>query len=475
MTTGGRSARRIPVFVASLAAALGARAGACGDEQMHKPVDLTPGAIREMTIEPRSAVLTAWLGNGVAVHHRSMGFLRNTAFVSITVEGGLIEETEKTRGLSRAAGAAFRRGAAASAAMSNDEFQKVLASHGLSYDADVQRDALLITLSGPVSGIEPGLRAVSSLLAEPRVVEQAFDAWRRSEVESLEARATQPRWALFRAVTDEIFAKDEPRGRPTQAGEVAAMQRERVERWAQEWMSRASIESSVVGDMPRPAALGAMVRTLGTLPARQAPSPERLAPLRKITRMEAPIDRTVEVAMSPAQSLVFLGCYSPGRVDDESTTRLWLASRVLRNRLRTLASEDGPIYYVSVDNASAQTFDGLGLFQGAASVRPGIEEKAARLLREAFDALAEDGPTAQELERAKEEERDELAEEEREPSTWAKMTSDLLLRGRSPTWILDRSVRIGNATADEVRDAFREIWSWDRRIRVVVKPDLPAR
>ena len=68
----------------------------------------TPGKVVETATDADLGVTSAWLGNGVRVHHRFMDYKLDTVLVSISLAGGDIEETEKNIGVTEVASLAIQ-------------------------------------------------------------------------------------------------------------------------------------------------------------------------------------------------------------------------------------------------------------------------------------------------------------------------------------------------------------------------------
>ncbi|MGD2109368.1 MAG: hypothetical protein PVI86_08240, partial [Phycisphaerae bacterium] len=63
----------------------------------------TPGKTVERTADKALEITSAWLSNGVRVHHRFMDYKEDTVMLSIALAGGKIEETEANAGVTTVA------------------------------------------------------------------------------------------------------------------------------------------------------------------------------------------------------------------------------------------------------------------------------------------------------------------------------------------------------------------------------------
>src|SRR5690606_35985933 len=198
--------RRGRGLMRALAAAAAVLVAACLGVAAQPPAAGTDRAtgIVEMTVSRESGVVSAWLGNGVRLHHREMAAARAgphgararpaepRVVITVVVAGGELHESEPTRGLSAAAAVAWQ--SPATRTMDGEAMSAHLRERRIRVSGDAMGDALVLRVEAPAAGLGPALRVAASLLTEPLVDPAALAAWAAAHAEKIGKRPMEPRW-----------------------------------------------------------------------------------------------------------------------------------------------------------------------------------------------------------------------------------------------------------------------------------------
>ncbi|TVQ31971.1 MAG: insulinase family protein [Phycisphaeraceae bacterium] len=429
----------------------------------------SPGRVAEMTIHPESEVFSAWLDNGVRVHHRFMDYRENQATIRITLGAGSIEETAATRGLTRVAGLAFSRPATSSLTSTN--IRDLLTGVNVSVGGSTGVDTVSLTVSGAPEDLEPGMQVAHLLLTAPRIEEAAFAQWKQQQIQSIEARQRQPMQYISEVIPDVLYPKDDPRWRPLTTDEVRSLSLSDAQGWLDVMIARAPIEVAVVGHIEREEAINLVRRYVGSLPSRARISKETLYDLREISRPEPPLTREVEIETQTPQAMVVVGFFGSDADDLRDTRLMRMASQIMSTRMiKRIREEEGLVYSIGAFHQPGVTIPGFGLFMSAAPTEPGQASQLADVIEEMFAEFAEEGPTETEIAVAQGQIANDLDETMKEPGFWSGQLSDMSYRGRDLNDLVAAPTAYDRFTASDVHQAFRKYHGGHAIMRIIVRP-----
>jgi zinc protease len=428
------------------------------------------GRIVERGEHARSGVTSAWLDNGVRVHHRFVDQRRHEARVRITLAGGEIEETAATRGITRAAALAWQR--PATAALSSTQVRDLMTGRRVRVSGHADADALTLVVAGDPAELEHGLQLAYRLLTEPVVETATLAQWQEAEVQAIAGRRTRPAGVLGEALADAIYPPAELRTRPLTAAQVRAITREAAQAWLDRLLASAPIEVSVVGDIERERALELVTRYLSALAARPRIGSDTLAALRAIERPVGPLTGTRSVSTATSQAFVLDGFFGADVTNVRDTRLLALAARVLSTRMNRIVREERQLVYsIHAVSRPAAEYPGYGLFVAQAPTDPGKTTALADTLEELFTVFAAEGPSAEEIRVARAQIDNALAEALAGPDFWSERLASLDYRGSRLDDIMEARERYAAMTAAEVREAFARYYTPGARVRIIVTPE----
>ena len=450
------------------------------DVKPDKPADVAPatallasapkaGTVVETTSHAATSVTSMWLDNGVRVHHRQMDQRKNEASITITLAGGIIQETAADRGITEAALRAWER--PATSRLSSTEIRDLMTGAKVRVRGGLSGDTISLTVAGDVSDLERGMQLAYLLLTDPIIEPAAFEQWKEAEGQRIEDRKRQPMQVLIDTTTAALFPAGDPRPRVLTAAQLAALTRPAAQAWLKRLITGAPIEVAVVGDVDRATATRLVTQYVGALPARPRISDKTLWDLRKLTRPTGPFQAADTVAALTPQGAVLAGFFGADLHNLHDTRLLNLAARVLSTRmLKTLREEKGLVYSIRASSEPAVVFPGFGRFLAVAPTDPDKAPALAAAIEQMYADFAKDGPTDAELTVAKKQTETLLDEILKTPDYWAAHLATLEYRGISIDDVLAGPAQYASFTARQVQDAFVRYDQPPSRFRFIVTP-----
>ncbi len=459
----------------------------------HAPM---PGRVEELSIDGASGVLSAWLGNGVRVHHRAMEGHGDRVFVTVTLAGGVESETPSTRGLTQSLAALWQRPAARS--RTSAELGVLLSDADVRVRGGVGDRRVVLAVSASAAELERAFEALHLLLSEPLIEAAPFERWRSAAAEAAGVRTVQPAGRAYEMFLDALAAPGDRRMLPLSLDEAAVARQEAAQAWIDQMVAQAPMEVAVVGAVEMERALELSARYLGSLASRGRPgsegasaAPARPAAMEAVLRSaKGPgvVGRRVvpqRVSVGPAQvrlrsviptpnveqAVVIVGFRGAARADSEEGWSLALAADVLTSRLQAeLRDERRLASGIAAVSLASGACDGCGRFWATAVCDPARAEEVSAAIDAAFDALATDGPSEREMAAARARVAGRLEQELLDPAAWAGALASLSSEGRSAKDVVDGPERVRRLEAERVREVFAAGAVAERRIAVVVAP-----
>ena len=210
--------------------------------------ELTPGKVVESAMDEDLAITSAWLENGVRVHHRYMDYHKDVVFISISLAGGRIEETAENVGVTRVASLAFdqARGQAATKRLSSTDITDIMTGEKVRISGGPGDDALVMQINGSPEDLETGLKLAHALLIGAKVEESAFKNWQERSIQQLTMAEKMPQFGAVRALRDLTSGGDPRRMLPT-TETIERQTLEDAQAWLERLCGKAPIEVAVVG------------------------------------------------------------------------------------------------------------------------------------------------------------------------------------------------------------------------------------
>lgn len=429
---------------------------------------LVPGTVVETSSNDAFRITHAWLSNGVRVHYRFMDQKEDRVTVGISLAGGQIEETAENAGISAAAALIFSQ--PATQRLSSTEVSELMTGKNINVGGGASDDRFSIVVSGDPADLESGLELVHALLTEGKLEASALRTWQEATVNQLAAAEKLPQFPALRRAAELMTGNDPRRTIPT-VERVESQTREASQRWFDRIASQAPIEVAVVGDIDQTRAMELVTKYLGSLPARPRTT-THLDPLRETRRSPGPLTDTVRFDSFTPQAMVVSGFISANAFDVDATRHMSLARSTVQSRLiKELREDEGLIYSGGVQAAPDYAYRDSSFFAAFAPCAPGASEEVRDRLLRIKAEFAKTGPTAEELDAAKEQVITNLEQQLEEPGFWrSRLQRHDLHRvnlAKLETIIEDYQ----GYTAGAVRETFAAHYTPERTVWVIAQPN----
>jgi zinc protease len=243
-----------------------------------------------------------------------------------------------------------------------------------------------------------------------------------------------------------------------------------VRAWLAPQLARGAIEIALAGDMDVDAAIDAVAKTFGALPARE--TKPALAAERTLTFPAQTFTRSFSVVTEIAKGEVALYWPTTDAMEVKRTRRLTMLASVFSDRLRVKIREDmGGTYSPRAMSSASDTFPGYGYITTMIDVAPEMADKIADAAIALADDMAKNGVTEEELNRARLPALTAARESARTNAYW--MGSVLARAQEKPEMIAWSRTRIPDLeaiTAAELSALAKQYLGRERVSRVTVLP-----
>ena len=427
----------------------------------------TPGTVAAFTVDDDLDVTSAWLSNGVRVHHRFMDYKEDTVMVSVALAGGEIEETATNAKITRVASLAVNE--PATSRLTSTNIRDIMTGKNIRVFAGGEGDSLRIRVQGSPRDLEAGLQLVHAVLIDGKIEEAAFNNWKLETLQRIELFDKMPRFKAMEAMT-ELLSGGDPRQTMITKPDVERQSLAAAQKWFDRLSREAPIEVAVVGEVKWTEVRPLIERYLGSLPKRERSAPH-LQKLRRLPRPTGPLSRRVDVETMTPQAMAMTGFVGSEGRNVVDTRALHLASNVLDSRLvKHIREELAWVYSIGAFSRPSWVYEDAGIFASGAPCDPENADKLAQEVHTMFQAFAEKGPTEEELANAKKQIANNLDEDMKEPRYWFNILSHLDLHGRDLENEKGKVEDYQRYTVVQVRDVFRKYHQPTRQFRVTALP-----
>ncbi len=427
-----------------------------------------PAKIVEKTVDDKDLGITsAWLENGVHVHHRFMDYKKDSVLVSIALAGGQLEETATNIGVTSVAALAVNE--AATSDISSSEMRDLMTGRNINVSGGPAVDHFMITVTGSPLDLETGLQEAHLLLKDGKIEEAAFKNWRQIILQQLEEREKNPQFKAQEALVDMISSGD-PRRVPMRRNQVEALTLEGAQAWYNRLCRTAPMEVAIVGDIKLEDALLLAQRYIGTLPARER-NANKLDALRNSPRPKGPLEREVRVATVTPKAVAIAGFAGAEGKNTADSRALELAQLILTSKLTKQVREEMAIVYsINANNVPSWIYNDAGQFLSGAPCDPANAAKVVDEIQKIFRDFVEKGPTPEEMTNAKKQMANALDSGLREPTYWWGILRNMDLRHRDLSIEKTIAEDFQKFTPDQVKTAFAKYYKPERIFKVTAVP-----
>ena len=431
------------------------------------------GNVADSATHAGSGVTSAWLGNGVRVHHRFMDIQKNQVAVTINVAGGSIQETAQNKGISEAAGLAWET--PATRTLTSTNIRDLMTGKKVSVGGGAGSDSLTLTISGSPEDLEHGFQLAYLLLTEPKIEQAAFDQWKAAQRQEIEQMKLVPQGVLAYVVSDTILPKNEVRNRPLELPDLEKITLRDAQAWLEGITAGGPVEVAVVGDVSKDRALELTSKYLGSLSNRPRISDVTFANLRKIERPQGPLTGRRDFPTQTPVAIVIGGFFGADVNQVRDARLLEMSARILSTRMvKQIREAEQLVYSISASSRPGVVYTGYGLTSAGAPTDPAKAEKLGTRIHEMFADFAANGPTEDEMTVARKQFANSLDETMKQPQFWSGVLSSLDYRGRKLDDVMGAAEAFANFSPSELKEGFAKYYTPERKMLVTVVPVAPA-
>jgi zinc protease len=432
-----------------------------------------PGKVVDVVDHAASGVTSAWLDNGIRVHHKFMDIRKDQATISIAVAGGQIQETAKNRGISDVAGLAWNR--PATSTLSSTNIRDLMTGKKVRVGGGAGMDTLNLTVSGSPSELETGMQLAYLMLTDPVIEQAAFDQWKTNQIQDIADRKKNPQGVFGEAMLATVYPASEVRVQPLTVEQVNALSLGEAQKWLRNTLSTAPIEVTVVGDIQKDEAMKLVSTYLGSLSKRDKMTDKTLDDLRSITRAKGPIVTERSIETKTPMALAAVGFYACDADNVKDRRSLQMASVVLNTRINKKVREEEQLAYSPGCRVSpAREFPGFGTFAALSPTAPEKLDALVKSFTEVYDEFAKTGPTEEEMVTARKQLANTLDEQMKDPSFWVTTTGQMEYRATKLDDVMAANDFYQSLSADQVKSVFNKYYTPEATMRVVIRPIVAA-
>ena len=438
----------------------------------------TPGAVVESTTDDELGITSAWLANGVRVHHRFMDYKKDAVSITIALAGGSIEETAANVGITTVASLAINE--PATSRLSSTDIRDIMTGKNIRVGTGgggrrggggmrPGGDTLDIGVQGSPEDLEIGLQLAHALLTDGKIEAAAFKNWKLRTLQMLDRMKTMPRFQAMQALADLLSGGDPRRRFPTE-DDVNRQSIDAAQAWYDRLCREAPIEVAIVGDIALDDVMPLVERYIGSLAPRDR-SAVHLDKLRRVARPAGPLTRHVEVETITPQGMAFAGFIAAEGRNTQDRRALDLASQILSTRLiKEIREEQGLVYSIGAGYQPSWIYEDSAQFAAGAPCDPENVNMVVEEIHALFKAFALTGPTDEELDNAKKQVANNLDTEMQEPRYWGRILQHLDLHHRNLAEEKSEKQAFETYTADQVREVFQKYYTPARMFSVTTVP-----
>jgi zinc protease len=442
-----------------------------------------PGkVVKRETVADLGLTLVAF-ENGVRVNLKPTDFEAGRIHVSVRIGTGVLTEPKDKRGLAMLANATFSSGGLGK--HSTDDLRQILAGRTAGAGFRVGSDAIEMSFPAGGGGGRGGrgggaagttradlpltLQLMTAYVTDPGYRPEALRLARIS-FEQMYASFEHTSNGPFSTEVANLIAGGDPRFGVPAKEVMMARTLDEVRAWLAPQLAKGAIEIALAGDLDLDAAIDAVAKTFGALPAREAKP--ALAEERRILFPAQPFTRSFTVVTEIAKGEVALYWPTTDALDVKRTRRMTMLASVFSDRLRVKIREDmGGTYSPRAMSSASDTFPGYGYITTMIDVAPEMADKIAEAAIALADDIAKNGVTEEELNRARLPALTAARESTRTNAYW--MGSVLARAQEKPEvvgWARTRLPDLEAMTAAELSALAKQYLGRDRASRVTVLP-----
>ena len=313
--------------------------------------------------------------------------------MSFSFKGGSVQDDEGREGTAELLTTMLDEGAAS---RDSQQLQEALDDAGLSYSFSASNDDFSGSVKTIVEDRDAGFALLKDMLTAPRFDEEPLGRMKAALSNQLRQQETNPQAVAGKATREMIYG-DHPYGRPSNGTleTVAAITADDLRVYHERIFARSNLTVGVVGAISKDELKVMLDEVFGDLPAN--------AQLQPVSDIEVKTGEDQHIELDVPQTAISF--VLPGlKRDDPDFFAAYLVNHVLgggsfESRLyEEVREKRGLAYGVGV---SLSTRDHVGLIGGGSATRSDRAQTTIDVIEGEIARMAEEGPTAAELEKAR--------------------------------------------------------------------------
>ena len=335
--------------------------------------------------------------NGVRLNLKKTDFEAGRIQLSARVGNGSITEPSQQRGLAGLAGATFTAGGLGKHSV--DDLRNLLAGRNVGWGFGPASDTLRFSGTTTQDDLALQLELLTAYLTDPGYRPEALRVAQKGLEQLYLSFKHTPNGPLSTEVAN-LLASGDPRfGMPPQE-EMMTRNLDELRAWLAPQLERGALEVALAGDLDPEASIAVAARTIGAIPARER-KPE-LAELKQVKFPAEPFAKDYTIDSQIPKGALMLYWPSEDGIEVRRNRRLNMLGMILNDRLRVKVREEiGSTYSPRAGSSASDVFPGYGYFNASVDIDPALAAKTAELVIDIADALAKNGVTEDELNRAR--------------------------------------------------------------------------
>ncbi len=431
-----------------------------------------PGTITARREIPEIGVTVLTLSNGVEVWLKPTDFRNDQVMFTSYARGGTSVASREE--YLDAAFSTSLVGMAGVGGLNPIDLGKLLAGHIANASAYVSDYTHGITGTSTPKDLEIALQLAYLSFTAPNQDPSAFDLMKRRLEASIANREQNP-GAVFGDRVRSVNTLNHYSTQPLTAEEIARLNPERMLAFYKSRFSNAAnFTFFFVGAFKVDDVAPLIATYIGGLPSRGS-ADTKFGDMH--LQFPGAVQReTVNKGREPRSQTV-ISFFANTGLDELEVHRLRAATSVLENRLRDILREDmGGTYSVGVGYSDTTPDPGYGTTVVQFGSAPENVEKLTTAVMTELDRLRRDGPSAADVDKVKQAEKNDLRTSMRQNGYWLNSLQTAHLLGRDPKRIAQRIERAESLNVENVHEAFRKYFPADRYTVVTLMPEAaPAK
>ncbi len=374
----------------------------------------TPGTVTEKKQIEDLAITQLTLDNNIRVNLKKTDFEKNSISLVARFGSGTFKMPQDKPGLHQFASAVYQGGGLGKHSV--DDLQRVLAGKNVGVGFQITESDLRLLGRTTPDDLELQLQLMCAHLTDPGYRAEGERQF-KMQIPMIYNQIKHSMMGASLEMEKDMTGGDFRSLFPTQEA-LSSYSTQMVQDWLNPELKNSPIELSLVGDFDIEKATALILKTFGSLPKRTN-EPRDFSALRKIQIPARPAQKKFTFESKIPNAMAIAAWSIPGAYQNEKQIRRFnLLAAILSDKLREEIREKLGGSYSPSASANPNTQLDYGYLQAVAQVKPGETKKYGELMIQLAHQIAQNGVTADELERARKPIESNLKQSKRQNSYW---------------------------------------------------------